>query len=192
MKAYSKARIKSDFNELSKAYTCIVLGAGVRDDGSLSTYLQGRLQAALELYKQGKIKRFLLSGDHGKKNYDEVNAMKAYLLENGVGKDAIFLDHAGFNTYSTMVRAKKIFDIDDCIIVTQKFHIVRAVYIANKVGLHAQGYAVEDNYLGGIKYVRLREIPARTKSFFEVLFHLPPKYLGEKIPITGNSELSWD
>lgn len=188
----SQNNISINKQELNSAYTCIVLGARVYDDGNLSGYLQDRVDAALNLYRSGKVKRFLLSGDHGTKDYDEVNSMKNYLNERGVPDEDIFLDHAGFNTYNSMVRALKVFDVNNCIIVSQEYHLPRAVFIANKIGLEAQGFATSSARFPSANFNKKREILARNKSFFEVLLGLPPKHLGSKIPITGDSKLSYD
>lgn len=189
---FSKQYILSNVTEVPKAYTVVVLGARVYDDGSLSNYLQDRVDGALELYQNGQVKRFLLSGDHGTKSYDEVNHMKSYLLGHGVPERAIFLDHAGFNTYNSMVRAIKIFEVTECIIVSQEYHLPRAIFIARKNGIEAYGYAQSSAYLGSSSFNKKREVLARFKSFGEVLFNVSPDYLGNKIPITGESYLSYD
>ena len=185
-------RIFTAKQELDNAYTCIVLGARVYTDGNLSGYLQDRVDAALDLYRNGKVKRFLLSGDHGSKDYDEVNSMKKYLNDRGVPNEDIFLDHAGFNTYNSMVRAAKVFEVTDCIIVSQDYHLPRAVFIANKIGLNAQGFATSSDRFPSANFNKKREVLARNKSFFEVLFSINPTHLGDEIPITGKSDLSYD
>ena len=174
------------------SYTGLVLGARVYKNGNLSLILKDRVVAALELYHKKKIKRFLLSGDHGTKAYDEVNAMKNYLLKHGVPKKDIFLDHAGFDTYSSIVRAKKIFLVDNVIIITQKFHLKRSVFIANNIGLKAQGFICDKHNYGIAKAMFIREKLANVKAFFEVFLHVKPKYLGKKIPITKDSKWSFD
>lgn len=188
----TKNKIKTQSNEIDNAYTVIVLGAKVYQSGTLSSYLQQRVDAAIQLYNEGKVERFLLSGDHGTSTYDEVNTMKAFIESKGIPSEDIFLDHAGFNTYNSMVRAHQIFEVNNCVIVSQDYHLPRAVYIANQVGLNAQGFAQNSSVLPAHRRNKVREILARTKSFLEVLFQLPPKYGGEKIPITGDSQLSYD
>lgn len=190
--SHTKEYIHNKLSDVPNAYTVVVLGARVYPDSSVSYYLQDRLEGALDLYKAGKVERFLLSGDHGTKSYDEVNTMKKYLLDKGVPTEDLFLDHAGFNTYNTMQRALKVFEVDKCIIVSQDYHLPRAVYIANKIGLEAHGFSQDSEQMVGIQYSKTREVIARVKSFFEVLFAFKPKFLGEKIPITGNSNLSYD
>lgn len=179
-------------DKVPPAYTALVLGAHVSKEGIPSNFLKDRLDMALELYKKGKIKRFLLSGDHGTKIYDEVNNMRYYLLEKGVDSRDIFLDHAGFDTYNSIVRAKEIFEVKEMIIVTQEFHLARALYIAQHKGLLACGIVADKENYGSLKYLQFREKIARLKAFWEVLINRSPKFLGEKIPITGNSQASYD
>lgn len=173
-------------------YTGMVLGAHVGRDGTPSLVLADRLNTALTLYRKGKFKRFLLTGDHGRKTYDEVNNMKRYLKEQGVPECDIFLDHAGFDTYNSMVRAKEVFQVQDVIVITQKFHLSRALYIAHKKGLNAVGCDAGMTDTSPIKTLEFRESLANLKAFWEVLINKKPKFLGPKIPITGDSKLSYD
>jgi SanA protein len=188
----SRKYIYSDISNIPKSYTAIVLGAQVHQLGVPSNFLKDRLDEAIELYKSNKISRFLLSGDHGRSNYDEVNTMKIYLLENGIDTNDIFLDHAGFDTYSSMYRAREIFEVKDAIIVTQNFHLPRAVFIARKLGIKAYGINADKQNYSSISYLRKREKIANIKACLELLIHKKPKYLGEKIPITGDSSKSFD
>ena len=173
-------------------YTGMVLGAHVGRDGTPSLVLADRLNTALTLYRKGKFKRFLLTGDHGRKTYDEVNNMKRYLKEQGVPECDIFLDHAGFDTYNSMVRAKEVFQVQDVIVITQKFHLSRALYIAHKKGLNAVGCDAGMTDTSPLKTLEFRESLANLKAFWEVLINKKPKFLGPKIPITGDSKLSYD
>jgi len=188
----SKEYCYSRISEVPVSYTAIVLGAKVHSPGKPSYILQDRLDAALDLYQAGKIKRFLLTGDHGQSNYDEVNTMKAYLLDKGVDTRDVFLDHAGFDTYNSMVRAKQVFQVTDAIVVTQDFHLPRAVYLARAKGLNAFGLASDRREYRTINYLRFRELSARIKAFGEVLINKEPVFLGTPIPITGDSKLSYD
>ena len=192
IKYSTKNFIISTNSKIPVKYTCIVLGAFVGEDGKPSTVLADRLNTALELYHIGKVKRFLLTGDHSRKTYDEVNNMKAYLHKQGVPFCDIFLDHAGFDTYNSMVRAKEIFQVNDAIIVTQEFHINRAVYIARKKGIDAYGFAAPMSNTKALYYLKFRESIARFKAFGEVLINRKPHFLGPQIPITGDSRLSYD
>lgn len=189
---YSKKYIIRNIQDIPNAYTGLVLGAGVVRGKYLSSVLRDRMIKSYQLYRNRKIKRFLLSGDHGTKYYDEVNSMKAYLLKKDVSSRDIFLDHAGFNTYDSVVRAKKIFQAMDIIIITQKFHLFRAIYIARKNNMKAYGYCADRRRYKYLNNYKLREVAANIKTFWEVLFKRKPKYLGETIPITGNSRKSWD
>jgi SanA protein len=192
VKNYSSDYIVDNLQEIPNAYTAIVLGSQVFNDGSLSTYMKDRADKTIELYKAGKVKRILVSGDHGTKEYDEVNTIKRYLNAAGIPDKDIFLDHAGFNTYNSMVRAKKIFKVKDAIIVTQKFHLPRSIFIAKKTGINAVGYVADNrNYYSGRRN-SIRENLARVKSYFEVMFNISPEYLGDEIPITGDSFLTYD
>ncbi len=173
-------------------YTAIILGASVHKNGNLSSILLDRVNSALDLYKAGRVKRFLLSGDHGQTDYDEVNTMKNYLIKEGVDSSDIFLDHAGFDTYSSMVRAKEIFKVDSLYIVTQQYHLYRAVYIARKIGLNAYGYVADKRKYNAIMKYTLREWLANVKSWIWVKTNHQPIYLGDSISITGESKKSWD
>ena len=186
------AYITDGQQNLSPAYTALVLGAKVYESGRPSAVLRDRLDSALELYQSGKVKRFLLSGDHGKKEYDEVNHMRIYLQRKGVPKRDIFLDHAGFDTYNSVVRARDIFEAEDIIIVTQDFHLPRAVFIARNKGLSARGFIADKRTYPREKYLRIREGLASVKAAMELLINRSPKFGGEKIPITGASSPSYD
>ena len=131
-----------------------------------------------------------MSGDHGREDYDEVNVMKSYAVENGVPDSDVFMDHAGFSTYDSIYRAKAVFEADSIIIVTQKYHLYRALYIAERLGVNAVGVSADlDDYSGQLKR-DLREIAARDKDFFSCLFKPEPKYLGEKIPVSGDGNIT--
>ena len=173
-------------------YVALVPGASVYASGKPSPILADRLDKALELYQAGKVQRFLLSGDHGTRTYDEVNGMKSYLNQQGVPDSVIFTDHAGFDTYSSMFRAREIFGVDSAIIVTQTFHLRRALYIARKQGIIAYGYKSDMQRYPSLTYLKIRESLASVKAFFEVLFRVKPHFEGEKIPIKGSSRLSYD
>jgi SanA protein len=188
----SKRYVYDKVADVPKCYTAIVLGAKVSSQGVPSDFLQDRLDVAMELYQSKKVTRFLLSGDHGQTHYDEVNSMKTYLINHGVDTKDIFLDHAGFDTYNSMVRAKEIFQIKDAIIVTQEFHLLRAVYIARSKGLEAYGMKADKRNYAALKRLKFRELLAKVKAFAEVSINKKPRYLGNQIPITGDSKLSYD
>lgn len=168
-------------------YDCIlVLGCGVRDDGTPSPMLRDRLDCALALYRAGVSKKLLLTGDHGTKGYNEVGAMKRYMLEAGVPSEDLFMDHAGFSTYESIYRAKAVFQVKTPLIVTQKYHLYRALYLANALGLDARGAAAEGENYAGQTMRDLREILARDKDFLQAIFKPAPTYLGEEIPVWGD------
>jgi SanA protein len=187
-----KKFIFSSPTKLPNSYTCLILGAKVYKSGYPSVMLADRLKKGVELYKKGKVKRFLLSGDHGQKKYDEVNSMRKFLQKQGIPGNDIFLDHAGFNTYNSVARAKHIFEVSDVIIVTQKYHLSRAIFLARSLGLNAFGCVADKNIYPKMRKYKRREYLASFKAIFEAIFHPQPKYLGSIIPITGSSKLSWD
>lgn len=176
-----------------EAEAILVLGAYVYPNGSVSIMLGDRLSVAKDLYDRGKASRFLLSGDHGRTDYDEVNTMKTYLEERNVDKENIFLDHAGFSTYESLYRARDIFKAKKILIVTQEYHLMRALYIARKMGIEAYGVASDKQDYKFMGHYKLREIAARNKDFFFVHILKPkPTFLGEAIPISGDALLSHD
>lgn len=186
--------INEDIMDVPEKQAIIILGAYVNGD-NLSLVLEDRITAGIDLFDVGKSDRILLSGDHGQEHYDEVNAMRRYVLKNGsVDENDIFLDHAGFDTYDSLYRAKEIFGIESAIIVTQAFHINRSVYIARELGIDAEGYSVNQDKYKRILQVKwfVRESLSRVKAFLDVVFKSEPKYLGEMIPISGDGHLSWD
>ncbi len=164
----------------------LVLGARVWSDGQLSQMLQDRVDVAIELYKAKKVDKILMSGDNGRKDYDEVGAMKNYAVSKGVNAKDIFKDHAGFDTYDSMYRAKAIFGIEDMYISTQEYHLKRAVYIAEKLGVEANGIIADKYIYPKMTYYKMRESIAIVKDFFAVIFNEQPKYLGKPIDINGN------
>lgn len=170
----------------------IVLGCQVKSDGSLSHMLRDRLMRGVELYKQTTAPKIIMSGDHGQKNYDEVNAMKQYAIENGVPSEDIFMDHAGFSTYETVFRAKEIFKAEKVVIVTQEYHLYRALYIAKQLGLEAYGVSADLNRYAGQSMRDMREVLARNKDFLKCIFKPNPTYLGEAIPVSGNGDATND
>lgn len=153
-------------------------------------FLRDRLDTAFKLYQKGKVSRFLLSGDHGRPQYDEVNSMRRYLMKKGVPCSDIFLDHAGFNTYNSVVRAKEIFQVDTMLVASQKYHLSRCVFLGNSVGIHTSGVVSDQRRYGGIRGFMFREYFALIKSFYEAVVQPNPHFLGEEIPITGNSQQS--
>ncbi len=174
-----------------KDLDCIlILGCGVRPNGQPSLMLRDRLEMGLSLYKDGTAPKLLMSGDHGQAEYDEVNVMKDYAVSAGVPSEDVFMDHAGFSTYESMYRANAVFQVKRVIIVSQQYHLYRAVYDARALGLEAWGVAAEDIPYLGQTMRDLREILARNKDVFFCLTGRKPTFLGEPLPICGNGDLS--
>lgn len=184
--------IYDDWQVTPHAQAALLLGARVYSDGRLSDILKDRADTALDLYNAGKVEKILVSGDHGQTTYDEVNAMRDYLLAAGVAPEDLFLDHAGFDTYDSIYRAKHIFEAKSVLIVTQDFHLPRALFIARGVGVEAYGVSADRHQYVMARYNELRESLARIKAYFEVAFGAESKYLGEAIPLNGDSKKSWD
>lgn len=188
----SSDRIFASLDDVPVTQTALVLGARVYQDGRLSQILQDRIETAVELYEAGKVKKILVSGDNGQENYDEVNAMKDVLLTKGIPAEDIFLDHAGFDTYDSLYRADYIFDVESLTVVTQKFHLPRAVYVGQGLGIETYGLISDKRRYRDAERMQIRESLARVKAVMNVVFNSKSKYLGEKVPITGDSRASWD
>ena len=194
VKAVGKSRLLTvdEAAKLGGVDCIIVLGCQVRADGSLSDMLHDRLARGVEVYHVGASGKLLMSGDHGRTNYDEVGAMKRFAVENEVPSEDVFMDHAGFSTYETIYRAKEIFQAKKVVIVTQEYHLYRAIYIAEQLGLDAYGVSADlRSYRGQVKR-DLREVLARCKDFGMCIFKPEPTYLGEVIPVSGNGDVTND
>ena len=170
----------------------LVLGCKVGADGTLSHMLEDRLRQGVALYDLGAAPKLLMSGDHGTEEYDEVDAMKRYAVNAGVPSCDVFMDHAGFSTYESVYRAKEVFEVQRVIIVTQEYHLYRALMVARQMGLEAYGVAVNYRTYVGQTSRDIREILARVKDFGMTIFWPEPTYLGEAIPISGNGDLTHD
>lgn len=192
--SYIKNREKDKIftvDSVSGGYDCIIiLGCGVKDDGRPSDMLYDRIITGVELYKKGIAPRILMSGDHGRTDYDEVGTMKKYAVDMGVPEDAVFCDHAGFSTYESMVRANKVFGIENAVVVTQSYHLYRALFDAESFGIDAYGVSADVRRYLGQTNRNIREIIARNKDFLFCVFKPDPKYLGEKIDITGSGSVT--
>lgn len=167
----------------------LVLGAAVRGD-TPSKMLQDRLDVAVALYKEKVADKLLLSGDNGQVNYNEVVVMQKYVLEAGVPAEDIFLDYAGFSTYESMYRARDVFLVESAVVVTQKYHLYRALQIGRALGLTVRGVASDQEEYAGQDYRDLREVAARIKDVFQTILQPKPTYLGPEIPIDGNGEVT--
>lgn len=170
----------------------LVLGCGVRSDGKPSQMLQDRLDVAIAAYQMGLAPKLLMSGDHSRKHYDEVNAMKDYAISKGVPSEDIFMDHAGFSTYESMHRARNIFQCERVIIVTQNYHLYRAVHNAKAFEMEAVGISSDLRRYARQTYFDIREAAARVKDWVWCIAQVPPTYLGEAIPIFGDGNITND
>lgn len=180
-------------NNVEPAQVVIVPGCYVDDKGNLSSMLQDRVRSGIALYKAGKVKKILLTGDHSLKTYDEVNSMRSYAEKLGVPPEDLFMDHAGFTTYESMYRARDVFHVKSAIITTQGFHLPRSVYIARRMGLSAVGVNADRLKYDEMTYNLTRETLARVKAFIQVNITRPkPTFLGEVIPITGDGRATHD
>ena len=187
----TKSRILTteDAAALENVDCIVVLGCAVRPDGTPSPMLAERLQKSVELYEAGAAPKLLMSGDNGQVEYNEVAAMGNYALQKGVPSYDIFLDYAGFSTYESMYRAKAIFQAEKVLIVTQKYHLHRALYIAKALGLEAYGVSSDTQVYAGQMNRDIREILARNKDFLTSIFKPKPTYLGDPVPVSGPGNL---
>jgi vancomycin permeability regulator SanA len=193
MKAATDQYLVSDEAVKELGADCIlVLGAGLKPDGTPNLMLRDRLEKGVELYREGSAPKILLSGDNGQEEYDEVNAMKDYAMKAGIPSEDIFMDHAGFSTYESMYRARDVFQVKKAIIVTQKYHQYRALYTARGLGVEGWGVTPETRTYSGQKYRDIREILARDKDFLKMIIQPEPTYLGNTIPISGSGLASHD
>jgi SanA protein len=180
----SEKYLTDDIDKITDSKVGLLLGTSKNlSNGKKNDFFFNRIDATVELYKRNKIKYIIISGDNSKRNYNEPLDMKTELIQRGVPNDKIFLDYAGFRTFDSVIRAKEIFGQTSFIIISQKFHNERAVYIARQNGIEAFGYnAKEVLAYAGFK-TKLREFFARDKVFLDILFNTQPKFLGDKIVI---------
>ena len=181
---------ESELKNLEGIDCILVLGCGVWDDGTPTDMLADRIKVGIRAYESGVSDRLLMSGDHSRKDYDEVNTMKAIAVENGIPADNVFCDHAGFSTYESMYRAADIFGADKIVIVTQSYHLPRAIYDAQKLGIEAYGISADERTYMGQIYRDARELLARAKDFVWCIIQPEPTFRGEKIPITASGNLT--
>ena len=168
----------------------IVLGASVYPDGTPSGILQDRLDDGIALYFAGAAPKIIMSGDNGTESYNECWAMKQYAISQGVPSEDVFCDHAGFSTYETMYRARHVFGADRVVIATQTYHLYRAVYDAQGVGMEAIGVPSDYGEYVNQSWYDFREIFARTKDFFQVLFSVPSTFVGDPISLDQSGDVT--
>lgn len=184
IKNNASEKVFSSTENIPKNKVGLILGTSKRlNNGNINLYYKYRLNAAIELFKSGKIKYIVISGDNGSKSYDEPTDFKNDLIKAGIPENKIYLDYAGFRTLDSVVRIKEIFSQNSVTIISQKFHNERAIYLAEHFNIRAVGYnakSISGKY--GLK-VQLREYLARVKVFVDILFKVKPKFLGKKIEI---------
>lgn len=178
---------KEDYSKIEKSDCILVLGAAVWGNEP-SPMLEDRLKEAIELYKNNVAPKIIVSGDHRVDDYNEVKVMKNYLIEKGIPSDDIFMDHSGLSSYDSIYRAKEVFGVEKMIIVTQRYHLYRALYISNSLGIEAYGVSAEPRQYAGELYREVREILARDKDFVKCIIKPESTYLGEKISIEANGD----
>ncbi len=188
MRAIVQGKIYQFPDNVPQTRAALVLGASVVS-GKPSPVLEERAHTAIGLYMMGKVSKILVTGDNGALTHDEVTPVRKYLINAGIPPEDIFLDHAGFDTYSSMYRARDVFKADSLTIVTQDFHMPRAVFVARQLGITAYGVVPERGQ--GDVYDYVREIPASVKALLDLALNRTPKYLGEAIPLTGDGTATW-
>lgn len=176
--------VYADLSAAPEVQTIIIPGAAILKSGALSPIFKDRADMAIALYNAKKASKMLVSGNNGSENYNEVNPARTYLLKQGIPDKDIFLDHAGFDTYSTMYRAREVFGVTSAIVASQSFHLPRAIFIARVLGIRAYGVPADVGHSLLKNYGR--EIFADEKAVFDLILHRVPKFLGDKIPITGD------
>jgi SanA protein len=174
------------------AEAVLVPGGRVFPDGRVSTVVADRLATALRLYRDGRAAKILVSGDHGRADYDEVNATRNWLLARGVPAEDVFMDHAGFDTHASLYRAREVFAVRRVIVATQEFHLPRALFLADRLGLDAQGVAADRHVYVGAAWYQIRETGARIKAVVCTELGLRPRFLGPVIPIGGDGRATCD
>jgi SanA protein len=178
--------------DVPPAEVAIVPGAQVNRNGKMSGMLADRVDEAAKLWHAGKVQKILVSGDHGSWVYDEPDTMRKALVRKGVKPEDIFEDHAGFDTWATMVRARSIFNVKDAVVVTQGFHMPRALFLAESVGIHVSGLLADQHQWGrhGTES-EVREVFARVKAIWDTTVDTPAM-AGKRIPIqTADGRESW-
>lgn len=189
---YKSQIVKDDELKKHNADCILILGAGVWEGNKPSSMLRDRLEEGLRLYKEGIAPKVLVSGDHGLPNYDEVNVMKSYLVKAGVPSIDVFMDPAGFTTYDSMYRARDVFGVKKTVVVTQEYHLYRALYICDSLGLEALGSPAYPHVYPGAKMRTVREWFARDKAVFSCVTNAEPKLLGYPIDIHGDGNATND
>ncbi len=188
--AYENSIHSANFENFPKAQVAIIPGASVHGR-TPSTILSDRLQCGLDLYRSKKVKKILLSGDNGQVDYNELKPMLDFMLKNKVRPEDLFVDHAGFRTLDTLIRAKEVFQVTEAIFVSQSFFLPRAMYLGSELNLKMSAYECNLRVYKKEGFYALREFFARQLAFWDILFDTPPKYLGAPFPIEGSGVATW-
>jgi len=197
------ARLITELNTRTKIFriadapsspAAIVFGAGLWRDGTPTAVLRDRITTAVQLYQAGKVQKLLMSGDNRQNNYNEPAAMQEYAVKLGVPPQDIVLDYAGLRTYDTCYRAREIFKLSDAILVTQRFHLPRAVYICNKLGIKAVGVIADQRQYSTYshEFWKLRETLASLVAIWDIWFAKPLPILGDPEPIFPSTRYTSD
>lgn len=181
---------EADAEKLGNVDCILILGAGVYANKYPSEMLEDRLLEGIRLYQIGASDRILMSGDNSKINYNEVKVMKDFAVKSGIPSSHVFQDHAGFSTYESMYRARDVFAAKKIIVVTQNYHMYRALYIARALGLDAYGVVSDPRPYAGQTLRDVREILARPKDVFSCIFKPLPTFLGDVIPVNGDGDVT--
>lgn len=184
----SEPYIYDSIDKAPHVQAALVPGAAIYTDGTLSPIFLARVDMAIAIYQEGKVSKILVSGDNSTDTYNEVNPAREYLLSKGIPEADIYLDHAGFDTYSTMYRARDIFEVSSILVATQEFHLPRSIFIARMLGVEAHGVAADVETVH-IKN-KVREAFATPKALWDLVTKREPKFLGEEVPILGEEQIS--
>lgn len=177
-----------DMDSIPEAKVAMVLGARVFPDGRLSAVLKDRVDAGIDLYKAGKVEKLLMSGDNRTAKYNEVSAMRKYAIKHGVASDDVVRDFAGFRTYDSVYRAKEIWGLDRVLIVSQQFHLPRAIYIAQSMDMDAYGIAASETRYRVLAKLKIRERLAWLLAWVDVQAGRDPYFLGPKEALSGDAQ----
>lgn len=184
MLAYAEGRVYTSLDAIPERKVGLVLGTAPLVHGHKNPFFERRMDAAAALYQAHKIEKILVSGDNSRADYDEPTAMRDALKGRGVPEGDIVLDYAGFHTLDSIVRARNVFGVDRCTIVTDDFHLPRALYIAEDAGIDAVGYQTAPLPRSAFQWTYLREVSARSMTWLDLkVFHEQPKFLGPQIPV---------
>lgn len=173
-----------DVSAVPETQVALVFGAGIYEDGRMSDMLKDRMDVAIALYEAGKVNKLLLSGDNSFETYDEPSAMMAYALEQGVPEADLQPDYGGRRTYDSCYRAKEIFQVDQAVLVTQNFHLPRAMFLCDQLGMETVGVSADLQPYIAARWMAIREVGATLQSGADIVWQAPSPIMGEPIPIT--------